>query len=101
MTCSVTNRANLITVSIGMIAAFFHASIRQTPDMRHADTEEIFVMSTTELLPHDQAVARLLELSQTGQVENTEFTQLGRRVYESMFETYRGDSQRAKTEPAS
>lgn len=37
---------------------------------------------------HD-AVDRLFELSCSGEVENPEFLQLGRQVYESMFETYR------------
>lgn len=36
-----------------------------------------------------EAVDRLFELSCTGQLENPELLQLGRQVYESMFETYR------------
>ncbi|GAA4867498.1 hypothetical protein [Luteimonas vadosa] len=47
-------------------------------------------MTNVDLTQEQHAVARLLELSQSGDVENSEFTQLGRQIYESMFETYLG-----------
>lgn len=45
-------------------------------------------MSTTELSPDCQSVARLFELSRNGELENTEFQQLGRQIFDKMFETY-------------
>ncbi len=45
-------------------------------------------MSTTELSPDCQSVARLYELSRKGEVENTEFQQLARKIHDKLFETY-------------
>jgi hypothetical protein len=48
----------------------------------------MIVMSTTELSPDCQSIARLFELSRNGEIENSEFQQLGRQIYDKLFETY-------------
>lgn len=45
-------------------------------------------MSTAELSPDCQSIARLYELARNGEIENSEFQQLGRQIYDKLFETY-------------
>lgn len=47
-------------------------------------------MTHNEHTPDRQAVTRLFELSRSGEIDNTEFSQLTHMVYERMFETYAG-----------
>lgn len=45
-------------------------------------------MSRSTDTPEREAVTRLFELSQSGDTDNSEFAQLARAVYDSMFENY-------------
>lgn len=58
-------------------------------------------MSGNQPFPERDAVARLYELSRSGEVENSEFSQLAHLVYERMFETYNGASEFAAGESIS
>jgi hypothetical protein len=86
LTPSVSCGANSVTLQLGTIAAYLQAG-----------THGINAMNTAEASQDHQAVTRLFELSQSGDVENAEFAQLGRQVYESMFETYQGNPRNAES----